>query len=194
MVYGYARVSTVEQNLDRQLEAFKSVGVEKVFADKMSGKNFERTNYLALKKRLKQGDQLYIKSIDRLGRNYEMIIEEWRDITRNIGADIIVLDMPLLDTRNKDGGLTGHFISDLVLQVLSFVAETERNNIRQRTMEGIRVARAKGVHLGRPRKELPVNFKEVVAEYKARTISFKEALSILNMNRSTFYKFAKGQL
>lgn len=150
MIYGYARVSSTDQNLDRQLEAFGKVVIDKVFADKMSGKNFDREEYQKMKKVLKIGDTLYIKSIDRLGRNYDMIIDEWREITHNIGADIVVLDMPLLDTRDKEKGLTGKFISDLVLQILSYVAETERNNIKQRQAEGIRIAKEKGIHLGRP--------------------------------------------
>lgn len=127
MIIGYARVSSTDQNLDRQLEAFDKVGVDKVYADKMSGKNFDREEYQKMKSVLKKGDTLYIKSIDRLGRNYDMIIDEWREITHNIGADIVVIDMPLLDTRDKEKGLTGKFISDLVLQILSYVAETERN-------------------------------------------------------------------
>ena len=171
MIYGYARVSSTDQNLDRQLEAFNKVGVEEVYSDKMSGKNFNREQYQKMKDNLQKGDLLYIKSIDRLGRNYDMIIDEWRDITHNIGANIVVIDMPLLDTRDKDKGLTGKFISDIVLQILSYVAETERNNIKQRQAEGIRIAKEKGIHMGRPKYELPKNrneckFQVFIANYK----------------------------
>lgn len=190
MVYGYARVSTAEQNLDRQLEAFKEFGVDKVFSDKISGKNFERDNYIKMLDELKAGDLLVIKSIDRLGRNYEMIIEEWRKITHDIQADIVVIDMPLLDTRDKEKGLTGKFISDLVLQILSYVAETERNNIKKRQAEGIRIAKEKGVHLGRPKYKLPNNFNEVFNQYNKMEITLEQALDTLNMTSSTFYKYA----
>lgn len=191
MIYGYARVSSTDQNLDRQLEAFGKVVVDKVFADKMSGKNFDREEYQKMKKVLKIGDTLYIKSIDRLGRNYDMIIDEWRDITHNIGADIVVIDMPLLDTRDKDKGLTGKFISDLVLQILSYVAETERNNIKQRQAEGIRIAKEKGIHMGRPKFELPSKFKELAENWRDNKISILDALKQTNMNKSTFYKYSK---
>lgn len=191
MIYGYARVSSTDQNLDRQLEAFGKVVIDKVFADKMSGKNFDREEYQKMKKVLKIGDTLYIKSIDRLGRNYDMIIDEWREITHNIGADIVVLDMPLLDTRDKEKGLTGKFISDLVLQILSYVAETERNNIKQRQAEGIRIAKEKGIHLGRPKLELPSNFMELAGKWRDNKIPILDALKQTNMNKSTFYKYAK---
>lgn len=190
MIFGYARVSTTDQNLDRQLAAFNDVGVERIYSDKMSGKDFNRNEYQKLKKKLKQNDLLYIKSIDRLGRNYDMIIEEWKDITHRIGADIVVLDMPLLDTRNKQNGLTGRFISDLVLQVLSFVAETERNNIKQRQAEGIRLAKEKGIHIGRPRSVLPNNFEEAANKWLYGEITISDALKLTNMRRSTFYKYA----
>lgn len=190
MVYGYARVSTAEQNLDRQLEAFKEFGVDKVFSDKISGKNFERDNYIKMLDELKAGDLLVIKSIDRLGRNYEMIIEEWRKITHDKQADIVVIDMPLLDTRDKEKGLTGKFISDLVLQILSYVAETERNNIKKRQAEGIRIAKEKGVHLGRPKYKLPDNFNEVFNQYNKMEITLEQALDTLDMTSSTFYKYA----
>ena len=142
MIYGYARVSSREQNLTRQLDSFSAFGIEKkrIYSDKKSGKDFERTNYLRLLKKLKAGDLLVIKSIDRLGRNYNTIIEEWSRITKQIGADILVLDMPLLDTRDKENSLVGKFISDIVLQILSFVAENERENIRARQREGIAAA------------------------------------------------------
>lgn len=191
MVIGYARVSSTDQNLDRQLEAFDKVGVDKVYADKMSGKNFNREEYQKMKSALKKGDTLYIKSIDRLGRNYDMIIDEWREITHNIGADIVVIDMPLLDTRDKEKGLTGKFISDLVLQILSYVAETERNNIKQRQAEGIRIAKEKGVHMGRPKYILPDNFKEVAQKWYDKEISIFDAIKLSGMARTTFLKYAE---
>ncbi len=152
MIYAYARVSAKDQNLERQFSAFLEFGIEKshVFSEKKSGKDFERKEYKRLLKRLKAGDLLVIKSIDRLGRNYSQIIEEWKRITNIIGADILVLDMPLLDTRIKADTLVGKFISDIVLQVLSFVAENERKNIKERQSEGIKTAREKGVRFGRP--------------------------------------------
>ncbi len=189
MIFGYARVSTTDQNLDRQIEAFKKFGVDRIFSDKMSGKNFERQNYLKMKNSLKPHDILVIKSIDRLGRNYEMIIDEWREITKT--ADIVVLDMPLLDTRDKERGLTGRFISDIVLQILSYVAETERNNIKQRQAEGIKIAKEKGVHMGRPKIILPTNFNEVVMRYQNKEINLQQALKILNLNHTTFFKYKK---
>lgn len=191
MIFGYARVSSTDQNLDRQLDAFKKFGVEKIYSDKMSGKNFERINYVKMLEELRGGDLLVIKSIDRLGRNYDMIIDEWRKITKEIGADIVVIDMPLLDTRDKEKGLTGKFISDLVLQILSYVAETERNNIKQRQAEGIRLAKEKGIHMGRPRKNLPDNFKDVYIEYSSGKITIKDALEKTNLSNSTFYKYVK---
>ncbi len=191
MIIGYARVSSTDQNLDRQLEAFDKVGVDKVYADKMSGKNFDREEYQKMKSVLKKGDTLYIKSIDRLGRNYDMIIDEWREITHNIGADIVVIDMPLLDTRDKEKGLTGKFISDLVLQILSYVAETERNNIKQRQAEGIRIAKEKGVHMGRPKQELPDKFREFAQKWYNKEISILDAIQQSGMKRTTFLKYAK---
>ena len=161
-IYGYIRVSTREQNEDRQLIALREVGVTDkfIFTDKQSGKDFNRPKYKQLLRKLKRDDLLYIKSIDRLGRNYEEILQQWRLLTKDKGVDIVVLDMPLLDTRRgKD--LMGTFLSDIVLQVLSFVAENERTNIRQRQSEGIAAAKARGVKFGRPPKPLPVNFHEV---------------------------------
>lgn len=157
MIYGYARVSTKDQNLARQIDELQKIA-EQIYSDKESGKDFNRPAYKKLIKKIKKGDTLVIKSIDRLGRNYDMIIEEWQRITKKIEADIKVLDMPLLDTTTK-GDLTGKFISDLVLQILSYVAETERANIKQRQAEGIRIAKANGVKFGRPRKE-PENLKK----------------------------------
>lgn len=191
MIYGYARVSTTDQNLDRQLDALNKFGVDKIYSDKMSGKNFERDNYVKMTKRLKQGDLLVIKAIDRLGRNYDMVIDEWRRITHNIGADIVVLDMPLLDTRDKDKGLTGKFISDIVLQILSYVAETERTNTKLRQAEGIRIAREKGVHLGRPKYVLPENFEQVAKDWASGNVCTGDALQILGMNKSTFKKYIR---
>ena len=152
MTYAYARVSARDQNLDRQLNAFRDFGVpaKNIFCDKKSGRDFERSQYLRLTKKLKKGDLLVVKSIDRLGRNYRMILDEWNAIVNRIGADILVLDMPLLDTRSGSDTLVGKFISDIVLQVLSFVAENERENIRARQAEGIASARKRGVRFGRP--------------------------------------------
>ena len=190
MVYGYARVSSTDQNLDRQLETLKAFNCDAIYTDKMSGKDFNRDEYKKLKSNLKSGDLLYIKSIDRLGRNYDMIIDEWRNITHNIGADIVVIDMPLLDTRDKEKGLTGKFISDLVLQILSYVAETERNNIKQRQAEGIKIAKEKGIHMGRPKYQLPENFFEVAKNWYDKKISFFDALEQTNMKKATFLKYA----
>lgn len=153
MKYAYIRVSTKEQNLDRQWEAINGLDVDEVFADKQSGKDFDRPEYQKMLEKLKKDDLLYVKSIDRLGRNYDEILEQWRTLTKEKGIDIVVLDMPLLDTRRgKD--LLGTFLSDIVLQVLSFVAENERVNIKQRQMEGIAAAKAKGVKFGRPEKDV----------------------------------------
>lgn len=191
MNYGYVRVSSISQNLDRQLEDMYKQGLsdKQIFADKQSGKNFERTNYQKLKRKLKSGDLLVIKSIDRLGRNYDMIIEEWKDIVNNKNVDIKVLDMPLLDTRVEGKNLVGKFISDIVLQILSFVAENERENIRKRQAEGIRIAKMKGKHLGRPKFSLPPNFETITKRYNVKEITLAEALLSLNMNKSTFYKY-----
>lgn len=190
MKYGYVRVSTKEQNIDRQLVEMYAQGLndKTIFIDKQSGKNFERDEYQKLKKKLKSGDLLIIKSIDRLGRNYDMIIDEWKDIVNRLNVDIVVLDMPLLDTRTEGKNLVGKFISDIVLQILSFVAENERENIKKRQAEGIRIAKEKGKHLGRPKLKLPKNFKTIANEYKKKEITLAEALSSLKMNRSSFYK------
>ena len=176
-VYAYARVSARDQNLDRQIEAFTAFGVEKshIFCDKKSGRDFDRSGYKRMFARLRRGDLLVIKSIDRLGRNYEMIIEEWRAITEKKGADILVLDMPVLDTRSKDGGLVGRFISDVVLQVLSFVAENERENMRARQAEGIRCAKARGVRFGRPRRVYSAEVVAAAEDYIAKKITLREA-------------------
>lgn len=187
------RVSTKEQNIDRQLVEMYAQGLndKTIFIDKQSGKDFERDEYQKLKKKLKSGDLLIIKSIDRLGRNYDMIIYEWRTLVNDMDVDIQVLDMPLLDTRTEGKNLVGKFISDIVLQILSFVAENERENIKKRQAEGIRIAKEKGKHLGRPKLKLPKNFQLIANEYKKKEITLAEALSSLKMNRSTFYKNLK---
>lgn len=190
MKYGYVRVSTKEQNIDRQLVEMYTQGLndKTIFIDKQSGKDFERDEYQKLKKILKTGDLLIIKSIDRLGRNYDMIIDEWRTLVNDMNVDIQVLDMPLLDTRTEGKNLVGKFISDIVLQILSFVAENERENIKKRQAEGIRIAKEKGKHLGRPKLKLPKNFTIIANQYKKKEITLAEALSSLKMNRSSFYK------
>lgn len=189
MKYGYARVSSQDQNLERQTQEFIRFGIAKrnIYADKKSGKDFERTAYLKLIRKLKQNDLLVVKSIDRLGRNYSMIIEEWHKITHIIRADILVLDMPLLDTRAGENSLMGRFISDVVLQILSFVAEKERDNIRSRQAEGIALAKARGVKFGRPKITLDEKFKSTALIYAAGNITLKEALRALNITRSQFY-------
>ena len=186
-IYGYVRVSTKEQNEDRQLIALHDVGVlqKNIYMDKQSGKDFNRPQYKKLLKKLKLGDLLYIKSIDRLGRNYEEIQNQWRIITKEKNADIYVIDMPLLDTRRgKD--LLGTFISDLVLQLLSFVAENERTNIKQRQAEGIAAAKAKGIRFGRPPKPLPDNFHEAYQRWKQGEITGTAAAKECGMPLSTF--------
>jgi len=186
--YGYVRVSSREQNENRQLIALKEVGLtgKVIFLDKQSGKDFNRPQYKKLLRKLKKDDLLYIKSIDRLGRNYEEILEQWRVLTKEKGVDIVVLDMPLLDTRRgKD--LMGTFLSDIVLQVLSFVAESESKNIRQRQAEGIAAAKAKGVKFGRPPRSVPDNFDEVHREWRAKKMTLKEAAKACDMPVGTFY-------
>ena len=191
-VYGYARVSSKDQNGDRQLIALNEIGVEgkNIYLDKQSGKDFDRPQYKRLLRKLKKDDLLYIKSIDRLGRNYEEILQQWRILTKEKGIDIVVLDMSLLDTRRgKD--LMGTFLSDIVLQVLSFVAENERTNIRQRQMEGIAAAKAKGIKFGRPPKPLPANFYEVHKAWRGKKITLKEAANACDLPPGTFYDKAR---
>lgn len=190
MIYGYARVSTVTQNLDRQLEELTKIGIDEknIFADKESGKDFNRTNYKKLCKKLKPGDTLFIKAIDRLGRNYNMILDEWRILTKEKGVDIVVIDIPLLDTRINDKNLIGRLIADIVLQVLSFAAENERDNIKKRQAEGIRIAKTKGIKFGRPPAITPANFKEIVKLYKERKITSAEAITMSGLTRGTFYR------
>ena len=186
-IYGYIRVSTREQNEDRQWIALREVGVpeQNILLDKQSGKDFHRPQYRRLVRKLKKDDLLYIKSIDRLGRNYGEILEQWRLLTKEKGVDIVVLDMPLLDTRRgKD--LMGTFLSDIVLQVLSFVAENERVNIRQRQAEGIAAAKARGVRFGRPPKPLPENFHTAYQRWRADKITGTAAAKECGMPLSTF--------
>lgn len=192
-IFGYARVSSKEQNEERQLNAFKEFGIDErdIYVDKQSGKDFNRDNYLVLKQILRENDLLVIKSIDRLGRNYNMIIEEWKDITQNIKADIVVIDMPLLDTRNNKD-LLGTFISDLILQILSYVAEQERTFIKQRQKEGIENALNKGVKFGRPKIEKPANFDNVISQWKKKEIKSKDAMIMLNLKPNTFYNLLKN--
>ena len=185
--YGYIRISTREQNEDRQLIALREMAVPtpNIFMDKQSGKDFNRPQYKRLVKKLKPDDLLYIKSIDRLGRNYGEILEQWRILTKEKGIDIVVLDMPLLDTRRgKD--LMGTFLSDIVLQVLSFVAENERTNIRQRQAEGIAAARARGVRFGRPPRPLPENFYSAYQRWRTEAITCTKAAQECGMPLSTF--------
>lgn len=191
--YGYIRVSTREQNEDRQLIALREAAVPErnIFLDKQSGKNFDRPGYRRLVKRLRPGDLLYIKSIDRLGRNYEEILEQWRILTRIRQVDIVVLDMPLLDTRKKGEDLTGTFVADLVLQILSYVAQSERENIRKRQAEGIAAAKARGVHFGNPGKPVPAGFAETVEKWRRKEIRLPEALEHLGIGRTYFYKHVK---
>ena len=187
-IYGYVRVSSADQNEDRQIMAMNKVNVpeKNIYMDKLSGKDFNRPQYRKLVKKLKPGDLLYILSIDRLGRNYEEIQKQWRILTKEIGIDISVLDMPLLDTRNgKD--LMGTFIADLVLQILSFAAQCERENIRKRQQEGIAAARAKGVKFGRPPRPLPENFYRIYQAWRCKKITLRQAAQACGMPEGTFY-------
>lgn len=188
-IFGYVRVSSTDQNEDRQLIALseKNIPQKNIYIDKQSGKDFECPQYKRLVKRLRSGDMLYILSIDRLGRNYEEIQRQWRVLTKDIGIDICVIDMPLLDTRNgKD--LMGTFIADLVLQILSFVAQSERENIKKRQAEGIAAAKAKGVKFGRPEKSVPDDFPRLIREWEKNKLSFSELLKLCNMSEATFYR------
>lgn len=191
-VYGYLRVSSRDQNEDRQRIALQKMGVSEknIFMDKQSGKNFDRPAYKRMVRRMKKDDLLYIKSIDRLGRNYEEILEQWRVLTKEKEIDIVVLDMPLLDTRRgKD--LMGTFLSDIVLQVLSFVAENERTNIRQRQAEGIAAAKARGVKFGRPALPYPNNFREIHRKWRDKKITLQQAADACGMPIGTFYGKAR---
>jgi DNA invertase Pin-like site-specific DNA recombinase len=187
--YGYVRVSSLDQNEDRQMIELNKVNIpeQNIYIDKISGKNFERPAYKRLFEKMKQGDLLYIMSIDRLGRNYVEIQEQWRILTKEKGIDIVVLDMPLLDTRTgKD--LMGTFISDLVLQILSFVAQNERENIKKRQAQGIAAAKARGVKFGRPEKAVPDNFEDLVLSWEKKEIKVCDVLRICNMSEPTFYR------
>jgi DNA invertase Pin-like site-specific DNA recombinase len=188
-IYGYARVSSAEQNEDRQLLAMQNleISLTRIFTDKQSGKDFNRPAYIEMLHTLNTGDLLYIKSIDRLGRNYDEIREQWRILTKERGVDLAVIDMPLLDTRRgKD--LMGTFIADLVLQILSFVAQNERENIRKRQAEGIAAAKARGVNFGRPVKKPPENFACLVSQWERGNLPIAELLSQSGLKEATFYR------
>lgn len=192
-VFGYARVSSRDQNLARQLDALLGFGIERqmIVTDKASGKDFARPGYRRLVRRMRAGDTLVIKSIDRLGRSYEDVIEEWHRLTKERRVQIVVLDMPLLDTRTKRGGLTGEFIADMVLQVLSYMAQIERDNIKQRQAEGIAAAHARGVRFGRPPIMRPREFPQLRKMYEDGTISCAEAARQCEVSRSTFIRWVR---
>lgn len=194
-MYGYARVSSREQNLDRQLDALRAFGVEDgaVYADKASGKDFERPAWHRLMGELRPGDVLAVKSIDRLGRDYAEILDVWRDVTKARGVFVVVLDMPVLDTREERDGITGVLIVDIVLQLLSYVAQIERENIRQRQAEGIAAAKARGVSFGRPRKKRPANYQETREAFWGGRITRKEAAARCNI-RTSLKKLGLGPL
>lgn len=188
-LYAYVRVSTLHQNEDRQLNAMQKVPIPpgNIFVEKQSGKDFDRPVYKRLLKKLKQDDVLYIKSIDRLGRNYDEVLEQWKLLTKHKGVDIVVLDMPLLDTR-KDKDLLGTLIADLVLSLLSYVSENERSTTRQRQKEGIEAAKAKGVRFGRPPKSLPEDFAQIYTRWQKKEINRNEAASLCEFSTTTFYR------
>jgi len=193
-IYGYIRVSTIAQHDDRQRIAMEKFGVDEkfLFVDKQSGKDFNRPAYQALLKKLDAGDTLVVKSLDRLGRNYDEVLEEWRIITREKGASIVILDMPLLDTRNKYGdNLTAKLIANLVIQLFSYVAETERNMIRSRTIEGLAATRKRGVKFGRKPLKQPQNCKKLITDYNESKISARKAAKILGVSAPTFLKWVK---
>ena len=187
--YGYIRVSSITQNEDRQIRTMKRIGIprNRIYIDKVSGKNFNRQEYKKIVEKLDEKSVLYIDSIDRLGRNYEEILNQWRIITKIKKAAIVVLDMPLLDTRNQNKDLLGTFIADLVLQILSYVAESERIKIRERQRQGIDAAMARGVSFGRKKKEVPDNFYPLVQLWKKKKVTIRQAAELCNMPRSTFY-------
>ena len=190
--FGYGRVSSKDQNEARQLKAFKDFGIDDrdIYVDKKSGKDFDREQYKLLKNILREDDLLVIQSIDRLGRNYEMIVNEWKDITKNIKSDIVVLDMPLLDTRQKKD-LLGTFINDLILGLLSYVAQTEREKIKTRQRQGIDIALSNGVKFGRPKIEKPDNYDEIIGLWKNKQITAREAMKLLNLKPNTFYNMVR---
>ena len=191
--YGYARVSTSDQNLDRQLDALAAFGVDEVFADRASGRDFRRPEWRRLMRRLRPGDVLVVKSIDRLGRSYEEVIDQWRGITKDRGAAVVVLDMPLLDTRRERGGITGVLIADIVLQLLSYVAQVERESIHQRQAEGIAAAKARGVRFGRPRKPRPECYEDVRDRYLRGQLTRSAAAQSLGVCASTFDRWLKEE-
>ena len=188
--YAYIRVSSRDQNVDRQLSALEPYHIppNQIYCDHQSGKDFERPAYKKLIRRLRKGDLLIVKSIDRLGRNYDEILEQWALVTKKIGADILVLDMALLDTRERNGDLTGAFVADLVLQILAYVAQTEREFIHQRQAEGIAAAKARGAQLGRHPDALPERFEEVCWLYRSRKLSVREAAAALGMSKTSFHR------
>lgn len=194
-VYGYVRVSTKEQNEDRQLIALQAFPVSErnIYMDKLSGKDFNRPQYRKLLKNFRPGDLLVIKSIDRLGRNYEEILLQWRIITKEKQVDVVVLDMPLLDTRKSGNDLTGTFVADLVLQILSYVAQTERENIHQRQKEGIAAAKLRGVKFGRPRKDVPERFWQLKEDWEDQKITSREAARQLSIAQDTFLRWVHGK-
>ena len=194
-VYGYVRVSTKEQNEDRQILALQAfpVSSQNIYMDKLSGKDFNRPQYQKILRKLRQGDVLVVKSIDRLGRNYEEILAQWKMITKRKQADVVVLDMPLLDTRKSSRDLTGTFVADLVLQILSYVAQTERENILQSQKEGIEAARKRGVQFGRPRKPVPDQFWQLKEEWENKKITSREAARKLSVAQDTFLRWVRGK-
>ncbi len=191
--YAYIRVSSKDQNIERQIIAMQKIGLttKQMYIDKQFGKNFERKNYQKMIRKLKSGDELYIKSIDRLGRNYEEIIEQWHYLTKIKNVEIIVLDFPLLDTRNQTNCITGKLISDLFLQILSYVAQIERENIRQRQAEGIKIAKEKGIKFGRPTLPIPKEFEEIYKLYLKGELSKRAAAKLLGTNHVTFSNWIK---
>ena len=190
--FGYIRVSTTEQNADRQLIAMSEVGVPKnnIYMDKQSGKNYDRPEYKRMMRKIKPGDVVYFKSIDRMGRNYKDTLDQWRIITKEKRADIVVIDIPVLDTRQQKN-LIGTLISDLVLQLLSYVSETERNNIKQRQAEGIAAAKKRGVRFGRPPKEAPQDFGEIIHRWEKKELTMKDITERYEICPSTFYKLKR---
>lgn len=191
ITYGYVRVSAADQNEARQVDAMLKEGIEQqnIYIDKQSGKDFNRKAYRKLFRKVKEGDTIYIKSIDRLGRNYKEIQEQWNEIKKK-KVYIVVMDMPLLDTRHSVDGLTGQFIADLVLQILSYVAQVERDNIKQRQAEGIKAAQSRGVKFGRPRKNMPEGFRTAVQRVNDGELTYREGARQIGVSKSTFYKKA----
>lgn len=193
MIYGYARVSSADQNEARQIDSLKKAGCERIFLDKQSGKDFERPEYKKLLRSLREGDTLFIHSLDRLGRNYQLIREQWEHINKKKKADIVVLDMPLLDTR-QDKNLIGTFISDIVIGILAFVSQQERENIRKRQAEGIKLAKEQGVKFGRDFKPVPANFEEICHHWYNGLMNVTDCARVSGLGRCTFVRRAKSQL